>query len=148
MLKTYFVIISLLIWSLVLMGSSSNGSNLPIGEVTKTQVDITDGTDGTYYYYSNMKSYSGIGLYLVLDGGTATVTATVEASIQDDGTAKESLAYIDVTEAVFGTASYTDDCMLLDDTNALGLTTMVRVKIVAASTDDSGDWTIFRKLKQ
>ena len=130
------------------IGSTSNGRNLPLGEVTRTVADVTDGTDATYYYYIKMNSYKNIGIQMVLDGGTAAITATIEASTQDDGTAQASLDYIDVTEAVFGAATYTDDCMLLDDTGALSLTSIVRIKIVAASTANDADWTIYLKQKQ
>ncbi|MCK5850146.1 MAG: hypothetical protein KAH23_04465 [Kiritimatiellae bacterium] len=148
MIKKFLLISLFLVTSALLIGSTSNGRNLPLGEVTRTVVDVTDGTDATYYYYVPMDSYKNIGIQMILDGGTADITATIEASTQNDGTTQASLDYIDITEAVFGTASYTDDCMLLDDTGALSLTSVVRIKIVAASTADDADWTIYLKKKQ
>ena len=110
--------------------------------------NVTDGADDTYYYYVDMDGYSNLGLQLTLDGGTGNdILATVEASIQDDGTAQASCAYQDVTTDAYGVAAFTATDMLNDSAGFFGQFKFVRVKIVANSGDDTADWTIFSKKK-
>lgn len=103
-----------------------------------TYTDAASGVaDGTYNHYYDMEGYSGIGIQSTLNNGSGTCTLTVEASLQNDGvTAQADCDYVDVTESVFGSASYTgadNPIMLLDDTGALALAKYVKVKIVTAS---------------
>jgi len=112
--------------------------------IPETLADVTDGTDGTYYYYVNMDSYRKGGWQLILDGGSGTVTVTVEATLQSDGTAMSSCTYEDVTSDVFGSASYTADDILLDNAEALAVAKYVRIKVVASTSgSDDADWTIY-----
>ena len=114
--------------------------------VPETLADVTDGTDGTYYYYVDMDSYRKCGFQLVLDGGSGTVTVTIEATLQDDGTAMSSCTYVDVTSDVFGSASFTASDILVDNAEALSVAKYVRVKVVAnTSGADDADWTIYHK---
>ena len=125
--------------------------------MSETLANVTDGADGTYYYYFDMDGYR----YFTLQGaissgstgvGTETMTATVEISIQDDGTAPSSCTYIPATTELFGVASWTDTgggsttenfIAVLDEPVAVKY---VRVKIVAmTNAADDGDWTIFMK---
>lgn len=120
-------------------------NSTPYQYISETLADVTDGADtaGTYYYV-NMDSYRKGGWQLILDGGSGTVTVTVEATIQDDGTAMASCTYEDVSSDVFGSASWTADALLLDNAEALAVAKYVRFKVVAATGGaDDADWTIY-----
>jgi len=143
---------------LVLAGYSWAANNLATAESdpvsqhyqTITLADVTNGTDDTYYYYVDMNGFRKIAYQLELDCAAGTVTVTVEGTIQDDGTAPGSCTYQDITNDVFGVASVvaaagsTSD-MLLDNAESLSLMKYVRVKIVAATGGNTGDWTIYCK---
>lgn len=118
----------------------------PLSEhhVEETLVDEENGTDGTYYYYVDMDGYKHFSAQMELNGGSGTVTATVEATNQDDGTAAASCTYQDVTNALFGAASFTASNFLIADT-ALSFK-YVRYKIVASTGGaNDADWTIYHK---
>lgn len=111
-----------------------------------TLVAVTNGTDATNYYYIPMAAYTRLDMQLVLSGGSGTVTVTVEASVQADGTAPASLAYLDVTNQAYGSATFTASIMLVDNTQFFGAFNYVRVKVVAATGGaNDGDWTIYIK---
>lgn len=112
--------------------------------ISETLADVTDGADATYYYYVDMDSYRKGGWQLVLDGGSGTCTVTVEATLQDDGTAMASCTYEDMSSDVFGSASWTADAVLLDNAEALAVAKYVRFKVVASTGGaDDADWTIY-----
>ena len=126
--------------------------------MSETLANITDGSDDVYYYYFDMDGYR----YFTLQGaissgngavGTETITATVEISIQDDGTAPSSCTYIDATSEIFGVANWQDTggggttenfIAVLDEPVAVKY---VRLKIdtSSAACGDLADWTIFMK---
>ena len=111
-----------------------------------TLVAVTNGTDATNYYYIPMASYTRLDMQLILNGGSGTVTVTVEGSIQADGTAPASLGYADVTNQAYGSASFTSSIMLIDNSDFFAAMNYVRVKVVAATGGaNDGDWTIFIK---
>lgn len=109
-----------------------------------TLADVTDGADGTYYYYYDMEDYRKSGLQTIIDGGSGTNTTTIEMTLQNDGTAESSCTYQDVTNDLFGSASFTTSQMLIDNAEITALAKYVRVKIIANTTGaDDSDWTIF-----
>ncbi len=74
------------------------------------------------------------------------MTVTIEASDQDDGTAAASVAYTDVTNDVFGAASFTASTFLFDDSKVLGGAKFVKVKTVSSTGGaDDADATIYAK---
>jgi hypothetical protein len=109
-----------------------------------TLAAVTNGTDGTYYYYIPMAGYMRLDMQAELSGGTGTIALTVEGSIQADGTAPASLTYQDVTNLAYGSASFAATNMLIDNTQFFGAFNYVRVKIVAAATN-TADWTLYIK---
>ena len=116
--------------------------------MSETLAAVTNGADDTYYYYFDMDGYRYFSLQGALGPGSGDVTATIEISIQDDGTAPSSCTYVDATSTFFGVASYVASVTptfisILDEPVAVKY---VRVKIVAATAAaDDGDWTIFMK---
>ncbi len=62
-------------------------------------------TNTTSYAYFDMSGYKYFSLQGVISLTVDTLTVTVEATVQDDGTAQASCAYEDVTNALFGVAS-------------------------------------------
>lgn len=140
----------------IMAGYSYTNQNLRTGEtdpisthhLETTAVVVTNGTDGTYYYYSDMDGYSALGSQLTLSGGSGTVTVTLEGTMQDDGTAQASCTYIDVTNDAFGSASYTASTTLNDSAGFFGQFKYVRYKVVASTGGaNDADWTIYNKRK-
>jgi len=112
--------------------------------VSETLADVTNGADGTYYYYFDMDGYKFWATQATLNGGSGTCTVTIEATIQDDSTAPASCTYIDVTNDLFGVASITASNILAADTPQAYK--YVRVKVVAATAAaDDADWTLYNK---
>lgn len=113
---------------------------------TETLADITNGTDATYEYFVDMTGYRKGSFQLELNGGSGSVTVTIEGSLQDDGTAAASVTYQDISNATFGAASWTADAILNDDTEKLASYKYVKVKVVAATGGaNDADWTIYHK---
>lgn len=107
--------------------------------------DVTNGTDGTYNYYVSMDTFKGSGFQLILDGGSGTVTVKVFGSLET-GVAPASATYEDVTNDVFGSATFTASALLLDEAGKLSVCKWVKIEVVAAtSAADDADWTIFGK---
>lgn len=109
--------------------------------------------DGTTYYYVDMDSYRSLGLQIENTAGAAgTNTYTVEATIQDDGTAAASCTYQDVTQFGFtnviaaDAASYTADVTLMSK-NDLKAVKYLRVKVVRSADGGGTDgaWVIYAK---
>lgn len=125
------------------MGSfAGNGVHSPY--LNQTLAAVTNGEDGTEYYYIDMAGWKRAGFQLILNGGSGTVTVTVEGTMQDDGTAQGSCTYVDITNDVFGAANFTASAMLNDYTGKLVGFKYVRVKVVASTGDaDDADWTIY-----
>jgi hypothetical protein len=119
--------------------------------------DLTDITDAStpLYFYLDMASYNHFSLHLILHGGnagaTAGVTVTCEGTVQDDGTVASSCVYEDITNDVFGVASLNAppntavSDVWVDDTGWGGGFRYIRVKVVAVTTGDSGDATIYSR---
>ena len=88
-----------------------------VGETLIDETNIAETT--TAYAYIDMAGYTGVGIQAETSGATPTdvLTVTLEASIQDDGTAQASCDYQDVTLALTGSASFVDtDFTALIDT--------------------------------
>lgn len=130
-------------------GSSNTTETNPIWNqnLGETIVDVTNETDGTNEYYVDMDGYAGLNLQLIISGGSGTMTVTVEASAQDDGTAAASVTYIDVTSDVFGSASFTASTYLFDSAKVLGGAKFVKVKTVS-STGGSNDADVRINIKK
>jgi len=109
-----------------------------------TLAAVTNGTDATYAYYVDMDGYRNFALQTTLSGGSGTCTMTVEATLQDDGTAAASCTYVDVTTALFGAASYTASGYHAVDTPVP--IKYLKVKIVASTGGaNDADWTLYFK---
>jgi len=118
----------------------------PHGSATSTLASVVNGTDGTYYYYVDMAEYRELGLHLILDGGSGSVTVTVEGTMQDDGTDPASCTYADISSAVYGSASWTASAVLMDSSKLAGQCKYVRVTVVASTAGaNDADWTIHVK---
>lgn len=103
-------------------------------------------TDGTYYRYVDMDTFKKSGFQLILNGGSGTVTITIGGTMQDDGTAPGSCTYDDVTNAVFGSSSFTASDTLIDDGEALAVFKYIQVTIVASTGGaNDADCTIYHK---
>jgi len=138
----------------VTLAGASSGAGLRVMDVSpiwthkrpQTLAEVTNGADGTYTYYVDMDGYRHLSLSLVLDGGSGSVTVTVEATAQDDGSAPGDCAYTDVTNAVFGAATFTASNFLSDSARKLAGAKFVKVKVVASTgAADDADWSIYAR---
>lgn len=115
------------------------------GEMTKLAA-VTNGTDATYYYYIDMDGYDKLAWQYILSGGSGTITLTVEGTVMDDGTASASKTWLDVTNALFGSASFTATGLTYDYLGKAGCFKELRVKAVANTGGaNDADWTIHIK---
>jgi hypothetical protein len=101
----------------------------------------------TAYIYYDMAGSRLITLQGVQNGAgsTDTITCTIEATLQDDGTAAASCAYVDITSTFFGVASWvdTDFLAVIDQLTAFKY---IRVKYVTnAGGGNDADLTVFSK---
>lgn len=119
---------------------------IPQNYVYDTVAEVVNGTDGTYNYYLDMDTYKKIGIQCILNGGSGTVTVTVDITLQADGTAPASCTYEPATVYVFTVASLTSTGVLLDDYERTSMAKYVRINVVAATGGaNDADWTIFTK---
>lgn len=110
------------------------------GAVGHTLANVTNGTDGTYYYYLDCTEHPYIAMQFTLSGGSGTVTCTLEASCTPTGTSADA-TYQDVTSGITGAASFTASRMIWIDTPVPAR--FLRAKIVAATGGaNDGDWRI------
>jgi len=91
------------------------------------------------YSYVDMRFHRKFGLQLDWTAGGAggTITITLEGSVQNAATetAAASLTFVDITNATFGVASWTDDFLALDNTEKLAGYSWLRVKRVVTNKD-------------
>lgn len=120
----------------------------PLSEhhVEDTLADVTNETSGTNYYYIDMDGYKYDGIQIDTSGTTPvdTLTITVEASLQDDGTAAASCSYDDVTLDWFGVASWVDQDVFLQLDEVI-VAKYIRIKTVTAGGNNDADYTIYNK---
>jgi hypothetical protein len=123
--------------------------------IEETLATITNETSGTNYRYIDMDGFDSLSIQIDT-GGTAptdTLTITLEASNQDDGTAAASCFYTDITTLAYdaatgaiGTASWVDvDMMAFLAPPVAGTFKYVRVKTVTAGGSNDQDYTIYAK---
>lgn len=116
--------------------------------VPATLVDETNiTTNTTTYAYFDMDGFRNFSLQGETSGTTPTdvLTVTIEATTQDDGTAQASCVYQDVTNDMFGVASWVDtDFYAIADT--VSPFKYVRVKYVTSNGGGSdADLTVYLK---
>ena len=119
-------------------------------QLSTTVAEVTNATDATYNYYIDMDTYRKLGLQLELSCDAGTVTATVEGTIQNDGTAAASCTYQDITSDAFGVASLVASAgsasdMWVDNAEKLACFKYIKIKIVASTGGNTGDWDIYAK---
>lgn len=113
-------------------------------DVLSTVAEVTNGADGTYLYYLDLETFDAVGLQLLLNGGSGTVTVTVEASLQDATTGALATNYVDITNTMFGAASYTASAILFDSAELASVIKWLKIKVVAATTGaNDADWSIY-----
>lgn len=114
--------------------------------VEETLATVTNETSGTNYYYTDWDSFKHGGWQIATSDTTPTdtLTITVEATLQDDGTAAASCDYDDITLAEWGVASWVDQDVLitLDEPRPYKY---VRIKTVTAGGSNDHDYTIYHK---
>jgi hypothetical protein len=112
--------------------------------VEETLVENATEADGTNYYYVDMDGYKNFSAQIEVIPGSGSMTVTLEATNQDDGTVAASCTYQDVTTALTGVAStIVDDFWIVNTPTAFKY---LRYKTVSATgaADDAGI-TIYHK---
>jgi hypothetical protein len=120
------------------------GSLSALAAVTEeTLANVTNGADGTYYYYA---AGSGGRLWadqFTLNGGSGTVTVTLEGTVQT-ACIPAVCVYQDITLSIAGVANTQASAIWAADTPQLY--TYVRRKVVAATAGaNDADWRIDHK---
>ncbi len=102
----------------------------------ETLFDETNVADATYNYYVEHDGRDTFALDLLLTpGGGGTITVTLEAAFQDDGTAIAARTYVDVTTIAFPPAvSWTASAIILDHAGVLRDAKSLKWKVVIAGT--------------
>ena len=119
-------------------------SPLSSHHVEETLADVTNETNATTNRFIDMDGFRNLGIQFEKTGGADTVTLTLEATIQDDGTAAASITdFIDVTTDLTGSASFTTDQMILIDT-PLPIK-YLKVKTVSTGGGNDADYAIYIK---
>jgi hypothetical protein len=119
-------------------------SPLSSHHVEETLADVTNETNATTSYYMDMDGYKTFAVQIEINGGaTDTTTVTVEASIQDDGTAAASATYQDVTNEWFEAANFTEDTIL--ERNVPVDVKFVKIKTVTAGGNNDADYALYSK---
>ena len=111
-----------------------------------TIYDVTNQADDTYYAYVSMDTYRKAAFQLEINGGSGTVTVSLEGTIQDEGVAAASRVYQDISLATFGAATWVSDDILADNDEKLAGYTFIRFKLIFSTGGaDDGDCTIYGK---
>lgn len=96
------------------------------------------------YIYLDMDGFRNFAFQWVKSGDGDTHIVTVEATLQDDGTAPASITdYEDVTSDWFGVASWTDDDYVMADETVIAK--YVRIKFATAGGGNDEDFTVYTK---
>ena len=111
-----------------------------------TLAEVTNETNATNNYYLDVTGYDQA--YFDFEGvaGTDTITLTLEASAQDDGTVDSSCSYTDIsqygispTTQAAGAASYTADLSAVIDCKGMKF---IKFKTVSSGDADDGDYNL------
>jgi len=125
------------------VGGDVNVGNSPYNHrLYQVLADVTNGVDNTYYYYIDLDTYKYLSLQFILDGGSGTVTCTVEISAADDVASPSSAIYEDMTSSFFCVNNFTQSTYAIVDTPLPAR--YGRVKVVASTGGaDDADWKIY-----
>jgi len=114
--------------------------------IGETLASVTNQAAGTYNYYVDMGGYAKFALHMNLTTFTAGSTVKVYGTLQDDGTAPASCTYIDVTNTIFGVASYTATGLAIDDVGTCGMFKYLKIEVViGAGGGGADDYTLWTK---
>ena len=110
--------------------------------ILNNAVALTEATNGTFYYYIPVQMYNTTGIQFDwTPGATGTVTVTIEGCAYD-GITVSDLTYRDITNAVFGVASWVDSFIAIDSAQRLSALSHIRVKVVTLATGADTAWTL------
>lgn len=102
--------------------------------------NVTNGTDGTYYYGINPQGTKINSIQGVLSGGSGTCTVTIEGTLF---TTLASATFEDITLRTFSVASWTASFSAIDDAGKLRGYKYIRIKVVAATGGaNDADWSL------
>jgi len=105
--------------------------------VADTLADVTNGANGTYPYYADMRGYTRFGLDLTLTG-----TLAVKVYITTEDTDSASVTkWTDVTNDLFGSATLTTSGYYADNDGKTENATWIKVEVVP-SGGGTDDWKV------
>jgi hypothetical protein len=77
---------------------------------------------------------------------TAGSAIKIYGTLQDDGTAPASCTYVDITNSVFGVASFTSTSLAIDDVGTCGLFKYLKIEVViGVGGGGVDDYTLYAK---
>jgi len=122
-------------------GASNFAKNQTSVDVPQLNLsNVTNGTDGTYYYRINVLGTNINSLQGVLSGGSGTCTVTLEGTLDIN---YSTGTFQDITLKTFGVASWTASFLAVDDAEKLKGYEWIRVKVVASTAGaNDADWAI------
>lgn len=123
-----------------------------VRETRLANVAAGSATNDTFYYYLPMGHWRNTGLQFewTAGAGGGTVTVTIEGTCQPIANASTAadlttLTYRDITNAVFGVASFTDDFMAIDNDDQMTTCSVIRVKVVTLNKDANTAWVLYAR---
>lgn len=121
-----------------------------VRETRLAHVAAGSATDTATYYYLPMLHFDKVGIEgrWTAGGAGGTVAITLEGTMESMGVAPtpgsaSTLTYTDITNSIFGVASWTDDFMVWDYLGKLTCFSHLRVKVDANSSDATTAWDIY-----
>jgi hypothetical protein len=97
--------------------------------------------DATYPYYLDLDGVRELNIQLKITIGGGTVTVKFWGTTWDDGTVDSSCEYVDVTNAMYGAASFTATGMMFDTNKLAGGFKYGKIEVVKAG-GGTADWRI------
>lgn len=126
-------------------GQTAIATDSESSQASETLADVTNSPNGTYAYYLDMAGAKYIGVQFEKTGGVDSATLTLEATVQDDGTAAAAItSWQDVTTTFTGAANYTSDAILLMDTPVA--IKYLKVQVITAGGNNDADYAIYSKI--
>jgi hypothetical protein len=118
-------------------GGAASASTSQDWWVPDVLADVTNGANGTYPYYADMRGYTRFGLDLTLTG---TLAVKVYVATEDTDSASVT-KWTDVTNDLFGSATLTTSGYYADNDGKTENATWIKVEVVA-SGGGTDDWKV------
>lgn len=103
--------------------------------------DVTNGIDNTYYYTFSARTFKFFGLQFILNGGSGTVTCTIEISAMDD-VDEDNALYEDITPIFSCKEEFQTSAYVVADTPLPARYARVKVVVNTGGANDAS-WKVY-----